>query len=396
MPRTKLKKRADGRYRKLYNGIPFYGLTEKEAIDKANAYKRDIEAGLRAEQAGITVSVYAKQWVAIHKAHVGTRQYNDYVHHLNRMCETIGNKRLRDVVMSDIQEVYNNLSGLSKSTIGRATLTIKSMFRTAQIDRLILHNPCLAAKPPKGKAGTHRAIETWERDIVHRMAETDHRFAAAAMAMLYAGLRKGEVLALDIDRDVDFAAREIHVREAVRFEGNRAILASPKTEAGERTIPLLDVLADVLAGKHGLVAHTQSGGHMSQSAFHNAWYSYIAKAEAMLNGEAQKRWYGKTREHKAIINRWGQLPPWREFNVRTHDFRHSYCTMLYEIGIDIKTAQAWMGHADEAMTRQIYTHLSDTQLVKSTELLHKGMKSWSPQGQKEGQTQNPSPASLTP
>ena len=388
MPRTKLKKRKDGRYRKLYNGIPFYGYTEKEACDKADAYKRDIEAGLRAEQAGITVSEYARQWVTIHKAHVGTRQYNDYVNHLNRMCETIGNKRLRDVVMSDIQEVYNGLNGLSKSTIGRATLTIKSMFRTAQIDRLILHNPCLAAKPPKGKAGTHRAIETWERDIVHQMADTDHRFAAAVMVMLYAGLRKGEVLALDIDRDVDFNAREIHVREAVRFEGNRAILGSPKTEAGERTIPLLYVLANVLHGKHCLVAHTESGEHMSQSAFHNAWNSYIAKAEAMLNGESQKRWYGKTREHKAIIANGGELPPWKEFNVRTHDFRHSYCTMLYEIGIDIKTAQAWMGHADEAMTRQIYTHLSDAQLIKSTELLHKGMEIRAQEGQIEVQTKN--------
>ena len=395
MPRTKLKKRKDGRYRKLYNGIPFYGLTEKEAIDKSNAYKRDIEAGLRAEEAGLTVQQYAFRWVKIHKAHVGTKQYNDYVNHLNRMCNTIGSKRLRDVVMSDIQEVYNSLNGLSKSTIGRATMTIKAMFKAAQVDRLILHNPCLAAKPPKGIAGTHRAIETWEREIVHRMTETDHRFAPAVMVMLYAGLRKGEVLALNIDRDVDFDAREIHVREAVHFEGNRAVLGSPKTEAGERTIPLLNVLADVLRGKHGLVAPNESGEHMSQSAFHNAWYSYIAKAEAMLNGVTQKRWYGKTREHQELITRGKELPPWKEFNIRTHDFRHSYCTMLYELGIDIKTAQAWMGHADEAMTRQIYTHLSDAQLVRSTELLHKGMKNWSAEGQKKGQAANLHPTPLT-
>ena len=302
------------------------------------------------------------------------------------MCTIIGNKRLRDVIMSDIQEVYNGLNGLSKSTIGRATLTIKSMFRTAQIDRLILHNPCLAAKPPKGKAGTHRAIEPWEREIVHQMAETDHRFAPAAMVMLYAGLRKGEVLALNIERDVDFDTREIHVREAVRFEGNRAILGSPKTEAGERTIPLLDILADVLRGKHGLVAHNENGEHMSQSAFKNAWGGYISKAEAMLNGVSQKRWYGQTKEHKAMLANKQELPPWKEFNVRTHDFRHSYCTMLYELGIDIKTAQTWMGHADEAMTRHIYTHLSDAQLVKATELLHKGMETRTHEGQNAGQT----------
>ena len=36
-------------------------------------------------------------------------------------------------------------------------------------------------------------------------------------------------------------------------------------------------------------------------------------------------------------------------NVRSHDFRRTYCTMLYDAGIDLKTAQAWMGHADEKM-----------------------------------------------
>jgi len=60
MPRPTLKKRKDGRYRKVNAGVPFYGLTEKEASDKANTYKRDIEAGLRAEQAGITAGEYQK------------------------------------------------------------------------------------------------------------------------------------------------------------------------------------------------------------------------------------------------------------------------------------------------------------------------------------------------
>ena len=366
MPRTNLKKRADGRYRKLFNGIPFYGLTEKEAIDKANAYKRDIEAGLRAEQAGITVSAYAKQWVTIHKAHVGTKQYNDCVHHLNRMCDRIGYKRLRDVVMSDIQEVFNDLQGYGKDTISHATTTINALFRTAQIDRLILYNPCQAAKRPKGVAGTHRALEEWERDVIHQMA--GHSFYPAVMTMLYAGLRRGEVLALNIDRDVDFKAREIHVREAVRYESNQPILGSTKTKAGERIVPLVNELADVLRGKHGLIAGNSKGNHMSERSFRSAWNSFITKAEEMMNKDS-KRWYGnRTGQNKA------KMPPWKELNIRTHDFRHSYCTMLYELGIDIKTAQIWMGHADEAMTRQIYTHLSGVQLIKSTELLHKGME----------------------
>ncbi len=375
MPRTKLKKRKDGRYRKLFNGIPFYGYTEKEAIDKANAYQRDIEAGLRAEQAGITVQEYANRWVQIHKANVSTNQYNDYVRRLNTVCEYIGSKRMRDVVMSDIQLIYNELlNGKSKSTITKFTSMIKSLFGSAQIDRIIMHNPCLAAKPPKGYSGSHRALEPWERDAVHQMQQTDHRFAAAAMTMLYAGLRRGEVLALNIDRDVDFKAKVIHVREAVHFESNRDKLGKPKTEAGVRDVPLVDVLADVLKDKHGLLITGASGEYMTLSAFQRAWESYLTKTEAMLNGMTQKRWYGKTKEQQQLVTDGGELPPWKEFNVRTHDFRHSYCTMLYELGIDIKTAQAWMGHEDEAMTRQIYTHLSTAQLQNATALLQKGVQ----------------------
>jgi len=375
MPRAKLKKRKDGRYRKIYAGIPFYGLTEKEAIDKANAYKRDIEAGLRAEQAGITVQEYANRWVQIHKANVSINQYNDYVRRLNTVCEYIGNKRMRDVVMSDIQLIYNELlTGKSKSTITKFTSMIKSLFGSAQIDRIIMHNPCLAAKPPKGYSGSHRALEDWERDAVHQMVQMDHRFAAAAMTMLYAGLRRGEVLALNIDRDVDFVAKVIHVREAVRFESNRDKLGKPKTDASVRDVPLVDVLADVLKDKYGLLITAINGSYMTQSAFKRAWESYLTKTEAMLNGVTQKRWYGKTKEQKQLVADGGELPPWKEFNVRTHDFRHSYCTMLYELGIDIKTAQAWMGHEDEAMTRQIYTHLSTAQLQNATSILQKGVQ----------------------
>jgi integrase len=375
MPRTKLKKRKDGRFRKVYAGVPFYGLTEKEATDKANAYKRDLEAGLRAEQAGITVQEYANRWVQIHKANVSLNQYNDYVRRLNTVCIYIGNKRMRDVVMSDIQLVYNELmTGKSKSSITKYASMIKSLFSAAQIDRIIMHNPCLAAKPPKGYAGSHRALEDWERDAVHQMVNSGHRFAAAAMTMLYAGLRRGEVLALNIDRDVDFDARVIHVREAVHFESNRDKLGKPKTEASVRDVPLVDVLADVLRGKHGLLITGAGGEYMTQSAFKRAWESYLTKTEAMLNGVTQKRWYGKTKEQRQIIADGGELPQWKEFRVRTHDFRHSYCTMLYELGIDIKTAQTWMGHEDEAMTRQVYTHLSNTQLNNATSILQKGVQ----------------------
>jgi integrase len=41
-----------------------------------------------------------------------------------------------------------------------------------------------------------------------------------------------------------------------------------------------------------------------------------------------------------------------------HCLRHTYCTMLYESGIDVVVAQGLMGHKDIKTTLGIYTHLS--------------------------------------
>ena len=60
---------------------------------------------------------------------------------------------------------------------------------------------------------------------------------------------------------------------------------------------------------------------------------------------------------------------WKEYWVRPHDLRHSYCTMLYDSGIDLKTAQKWMGHADQTMTPRVYTHLTAEREEESARLL---------------------------
>jgi len=207
--------------------------------------------------------------------------------------------------------------------------------------------------------------------------------------MLYAGLRRGEALALDIDRDVDFEQRLIHVRHAVRYDDNKPTLSDPKTEAGVRDIPLLSVLADELRGHHGLLISSRDGRLLTQGSMQSAWKSYIAALETESNGHI-KRWHhrmlgdcdqypelhrqmeqlirdGKTDEAEAI-----RLSDWQTYPIRTHDLRHSYCTMLRDSGVDLKIAMQWMGHADEKMILRIYDHITErrvNQAIKNVEMM---------------------------
>lgn len=76
------------------------------------------------------------------------------------------------------------------------------------------------------------------------------------MTMLYAGLRRGEVLALRSD-DIDLEHNQISVHESVQFRGNRARVKSTKTKAGVRTVPLFSVLRPELDTIRGYVAKSR-------------------------------------------------------------------------------------------------------------------------------------------
>jgi integrase len=45
-------------------------------------------------------------------------------------------------------------------------------------------------------------------------------------------------------------------------------------------------------------------------------------------------------------------------NLTSHMFRYTYATILHTAGVDVKSAQRFLGHAGINVTFRIYTHLS--------------------------------------
>jgi hypothetical protein len=155
MPRASLKQRKDGRFKCKYKGVQFYGDTQSEAYAKRDAFKKYLDAGLRAETEGMLFSQYAAKWIDAYKGNASSRYYNDILHILHVFIQVAGDRPMKDYVKTDIQEVYASLNGKSRSYISKFNQTIKGVFQTAVDDRVIIFNPCGKIKPPKGEAGTH-------------------------------------------------------------------------------------------------------------------------------------------------------------------------------------------------------------------------------------------------
>lgn len=54
-----------------------------------------------------------------------------------------------------------------------------------------------------------------------------------------------------------------------------------------------------------------------------------------------------------------------------HMLRHTYATLLYDAGVDVKSAQRYLGHANLELTLKVYTHLTRYKEGKSMENYNK-------------------------
>lgn len=376
MPK-KQEKRADGRY-SVYISLgrdpetgkrlrkAFYGETQREANAKKNAYLKQQESPVSNKP--MTVAEWADQWLAVY-ASGGTSNRASTDLYVRKLKDAIGHKEIKDIKRIDIQMIANDIADQSKSGVAKYRSVINRVFAEAQASNLILQNPVTGVKWQHAGEGTHRALEQWERDLI-RENWAVHRTGIWAMLMLYAGLRRGEALALKWE-NVDLKALELRVCEAVKFFGNQTELGDPKSRAALRTIPIMPPLEACLcsidSSKSDTVCYTAAKGPMTESAFKRGWESWLNAMENILNGEPPIQ-PGK-RTDKPKLNEKGDPIKRKTFSVRAHDLRHTFCTMLYEANVDIKTAMYLMGHEDEKMTMKIYTHLSEKKKTISVDAL---------------------------
>ena len=383
MPRPKkqhLKRRPDGRYACRYKDQWFYGDTEDAALAAREEYKQALKDG-NIFRNSVTIAEYAAGWLPIARPSVSESTYQGLAIHLDHLIRVLGDVVLSDVRPLQIKEVFTReYLGLSQSYINGGKQIFSALFDSAVENGLCKNNPCKAkdAQPHKGTVGGHRSITEEERYWIDHYC-LDHRAHAAVMVMLYAGIRPQEMKAFNIDKAVDFSAGVIHLTESAHKDGMYAYKVNEemKTENGSRTIPLLNPLRAALSGKHGPIITNADGSPINVQGWKCVWKSYKFAMEKAING-CEKRWYGKTKEHKAILAADDSLPPWVDFTVVPYDLRHSFCTMCRDHGVELNTCIKWMGHADSKMILKIYDSVSDARSLREAEKLNSSLAYSSP------------------
>ena len=351
------KPRSDGRYQsKVYLGDGQYKVVmarslkelEKKVLDVKLALNKGIDVAPELDSFG----EWAQQWLDSKQFEVSYKRFTAYKGNI-QMMEPLHGRSITKLRPIDFQNLFYNLynSGVSASTLSACKCACKQVFDLAIANRVTDFNPIMAVRLPKAqqKEDGRRALTDEELQWI---INTPHRAQTAAMIMTFAGLRKGELLAL-LWEDVDLINKTITVRQTLYTgKGGVAIKKGGKTVNSSRVVDIPQILVEHLskAPRTSIyVVPSARGKMMSETAWKRLWESYLCDLNLKYGGFPEGKSKFAPEKAPFIIPR-----------ITAHWLRHTYITMLYQSGVDVLTAKEQAGHADISTTLEIYTHLDRT------------------------------------
>jgi integrase len=248
-----------------------------------------------------------------------------------RIDPLLGPRHLRELQLPDVQLVADTLSGrgLSASSVRNTIMALRALYAWARPRGLAYQQPCDGVRLPGGEEQRMRVVSPDQAALLVA-ALTGHDRTAFALAC-YAGLRAGELLALDWDH-VDLELRVIRVERAWDH-GSKEFIA-PKSKAANRVVPITERLWLVLTGHREALGST----------------GLLLPA---LRGEPSRP-MGHSALVKRLKKRWAKagLEP-----LKLHEGRHTFASLLIAAGANAKAITTYMGHSSIQVTYDRYGHL---------------------------------------
>lgn len=330
----------DGKRRSLY------ALSKPELKKKLLAYRGETEKGPLLTDA-------LELWEKEKEKEVSYKTLEGYRAPLKRIREAFDSEYMLAITPAMVQAFVKDLAarGYKRTTVQRPLDILRMVFdwQITQPGSPVRSNPCTAVKLPSGLEQQRRDLAAAE-DVERVKAGRDLPFGLFAYLLLYTGLREGEALALT---DEDFVDGEIRVKKSLSWQTNKPVIKEPKTKASVRSVTILRPLQDVLPKWKGYLFSADGGRTpLTNTQFRARWNGYCQAAGLADPVEIFHRSPGRN-------NRTYKRTEWKN-RIVPHQLRHEFATLCLDAGLDPIDARDLLGHASEATTRAVYTHIRES------------------------------------
>ncbi len=376
--RTGESQRADGTYSYRWTSRDgkrhdIYANTLEELREKEEQAQLDQHDGIKTEVKQLTVNDVFDLWCDL-KRGIKDNTKQNYIYMYNMFVRgSFGKIRITMVKKSDVKRFYNKLADdriLKVSTIDTVHNVLHQVFNLAMDDNMIRMNPTdNMLKELKQAHNFHnekrKALTLDEQQLFVEFLKSNpqynHWYPVFAV-MLGTGMRVGEVIGLRWC-DIDLEEKLISVNHTLVYYnhgghiGPAFAINTPKTKAGERTIPMMDFVKEafILEKEHqkeaGITCNVTLDGY-TDFIFLNRFGEFqhqgtLNKAIRRIIRDCNYEVLAKGKKNSVL------LPPFS-----CHSLRHTFTTRMCEDGVNIKVMQDILGHKDISTTLDIYTDVT--------------------------------------
>jgi integrase len=292
------------------------------------------------ESASITVAEAANLWIekceAENLERSTLRQYGNHVR--LHIVPLIGAVKLGRLTTPTVESFRDQLLKKGSRAMAKKVITsLKAILSEAQRRGLVAQNAALPTKVTaqrrgKGKLEAGRDFPS-KAEANQILAKAEGRWRPLLVTAIFSGMRSSELRGLTWD-DVNFERKVIHVRQ--RADAWNA-MGAPKSDAGDREIPMAPMVANVLRewklacpkGSANLVFPNGSGRVENHANIANRGFYALQQSVGMVDAHGKPK-YGM------------------------HALRHFFASWAIERGFSPKKLQALLGHSSIQMTFDVY------------------------------------------
>ncbi len=319
--------------------------TRGEAESQLDEKRRESRQGTRpAVNPDITLEEYARRWLGILKATVKAATYTSYDNTLRlHVLPTFGRVKVRRLQRGVLKAwlAQGLTEGYARDSVRVRHATLRALLNAAIDDGVILSNPAdrLGRQLKLHLAPSQRQeeIKALTRDqlavFLATAERTEPRLYPLFLTLARAGMRIGEGLALQW-QDIDLAGREIRVARG--FSKGR--LETPKSGAG-RTVDMSQQLTQALRRLHL---------ERAKEKLRNGWADLPPWIFCTTEGTPYDAAFVQ-RKFKRVVKK-AKLPG----HFTPHCLRHTYASLLLQMGVSAVYVQRQLGHASIKLTVDTY------------------------------------------
>ena len=334
--------------------------TEKEAKAAREKTIGELYAGTYIVYQNVKVNEFLEFWLKedILKRVRSDETYVTYSNIVyNHIIPILGKKKMSAVNRGDVQKLYNDRAEYSVS-VSRLVKTVMNVSMKYAVEKkIIAENPAIGINLPKNvkKKEYHaRSIDTqktltMEQILILLEASRDTPIHIQVLFNVLMGLRRREINGVKYS-DIDYINRTLRLRRQLGKKINTKKGDFPpktltkqelelKTPSSYRDIPIPDYVFEAILQQREVYERNKS---RRRSQFQDSGYVCCSSYGKPRSKDFHWKYYKTLLVDNALPD------------IRWHDLRSTFCTILLKNNFNPKAVSKLMGHAKELITLDVY------------------------------------------